>query len=80
MASGIYAVANIGRFQLFVGDASKIETTWPQLMAILNNGTHPHAALQQEWNKQGEQRRFTFHTRKEIADNQKIIGIEQIDT
>lgn len=80
MSSGIYAVANIGRFQLFVGDASAIETTWPRLMAILNSGTHPHAALQAEWNKQGEQRRFTFHTCQEIAGNQGIIGIEQIES
>ncbi|MBD2385482.1 hypothetical protein [Cylindrospermum sp. FACHB-282] len=80
MASGIYAVANIGRFQIFVGDASNIETAWPPLMAMLNSGTYPHGALQEEWNKQGEQRRFTFHTRKEIAGNQGIIGIEQLES
>jgi hypothetical protein len=80
MASGIYAVANIGRFKLFVGDASNIEKAWPPLMAMLNSGTHPNATLQEEWNKQGEQRRFTFHTGQEIAGNQGIIGIEQLES
>ncbi|WP_017653892.1 hypothetical protein [Fortiea contorta] len=47
---------------------------------MLNSGNHPHAALQAEWNREGDRRHFTFHTRKEIAENQQIIGIEQLES
>ncbi|MBW4562941.1 MAG: hypothetical protein KME32_17695 [Mojavia pulchra JT2-VF2] len=79
MASGIYAIANIGCFKLFVGDVSNIKINWPPLMDMLNSGNYPHMALQEEWNRVGEQRSFTFHTQDEIASNREIIGIEQIE-
>ncbi|MDZ8050465.1 MAG: hypothetical protein RMX68_010105 [Aulosira sp. ZfuVER01] len=78
MASGIYAIANIGRFKLFVGDVTSIKVLWPPILNMLNTGTYPHAALQQEWQQFGKLRRFTFHTHKEIAGDREIIGIENL--
>jgi hypothetical protein len=46
MTSGIYAIANIGRLKLFVGDASKVKEKWPPLLAILESGKHPNTVLQ----------------------------------
>jgi hypothetical protein len=79
MTSEIYAVANIGRLKLFVGDVSNIKVVWPPQLAILNHGNHPNTVLQEEWNREGKKRRFTFHTRAEIAGNREIIGIEQLE-
>jgi hypothetical protein len=78
MASGIYAIANIGRFKLFVGDVTSMKVVWPPILKMLNSGTYPHAALQQEWQQFGQLRRFTFHTQKEIAGDRNIIGIEHL--
>lgn len=78
MASGIYAIAHIGNLRLYVGDASKIKQKWPKLLNQFNSGTYPHALLQQEWNKQQGNRRFTFHTYKDIASDTQIINIEQL--
>lgn len=74
MASGIYAVAHIGHLKLFIGDASRIKNIWPSLLAQLDNGTYPNIALQTVWNLEGGKRRFTFHTWKDLA-NQEIIGL-----
>ncbi|AFY34837.1 hypothetical protein [Calothrix sp. PCC 7507] len=79
MSSKIYAIANIGRLKLFVSDVSNIKVVWPPQLEILNSGNHPNAALQEEWNREGDKRRFTFHTHKEIAGNREIIGIEQLE-
>ena len=78
MDYGIYAIANIGRLKVFVGDVHSIKVNWPRMLEMLNSGKYPHAALQQEWQKSGQQRHFTFHTKKEIAGDREIIGIEQI--
>jgi hypothetical protein len=79
MASGIYAIANIGRFKVFVGDVNSVKLVWPTILEMLNTGTYPHAELQREWQQLGQQRHFTFHTQKEIAGNREIIGIEQME-
>ena len=78
MPSGIYAVAHIGHLKLYVGDASRLKSTWSPLLAQLNSGTYPNTALQTVWNAEGGKRYFTFHTRKDLAQEQEIIGIEQL--
>ncbi|BAY30349.1 hypothetical protein NIES2107_21930 [Nostoc carneum NIES-2107] len=78
MASGIYAIANIGRFKLYVSDVNHIKKIWPSMLEVLNSGQHPHSALQQEWQQLAQQRYFTFHTQNEIAGNREIIGIERL--
>lgn len=78
MASGIYAIAHIGHLKLYAGDASNLQVTWPLLLAQLNSGTYPNAALQEVWNQQGHKRRFTFHTKPNIVGDTEIVGIEQL--
>ncbi|HAA32870.1 MAG TPA: hypothetical protein DCE56_40600 [Cyanobacteria bacterium UBA8553] len=78
MPSGIYAVAHIGNLKLYVSDASRLHSTWPLLLAQLNSGTYPNTTLQTVWNAEGGKRHFTFHTRKDLAQEYDIIGIEQL--
>ncbi|MFW6357822.1 MAG: hypothetical protein ACOC0N_01200 [Chroococcales cyanobacterium] len=37
MASGIYAIANIGKMKLYVCDVSKIQKSWPPILEQLND-------------------------------------------
>ncbi|MBD2102298.1 hypothetical protein [Leptolyngbya sp. FACHB-261] len=78
MASGVYALAHIGHLRLYVGDASAIKKLWPLLLEQLNSGTYPNAALLDAWNREGDKRRFSFHTLKDIATDRAIIGIERL--
>lgn len=78
MASGIYAIAHVGHMKLYIGDASCIKSSWPPIMAQLNSGIHPNAALQQVWNQAGGKRCFTFHTYQDLISKREIIGIEQL--
>ncbi|BAU08699.1 hypothetical protein NIES592_19600 [Fischerella major NIES-592] len=77
MSSGIYAIAHIGDFKLFVGEASKLSQKWPPMLVQLNSGTFPHAMLQQVWNIEGGKRHFSFHTKAEIISDQDILGVEE---
>lgn len=79
MASGIYAVAHIGHLKLYVGDASRIGSMWPPLLAQLEAGIHPNTTLQTVWNAEGGKRHFTFHTKKDLICDRSIIGLEQLD-
>ena len=78
MPSKIYAVAHIGHLKLYVGDTSQIRSIWPSLLAQLDSGTYPNTDLQKLWNAEGGKRYFTFHTRKDLAQQREIIGIEQL--
>jgi len=78
MASGIYAIAHIGRFKLYVGEVSKISKIWPVILAQLDSGTYPHAELQEAWNAQSNKRHFSFHTQKELIGHWEILGIEKL--
>ncbi len=78
MASGIYAIAHIGHLKLYVCDSSHLQKTWPLILAQLNSGTHPNTALQETWNAEGGKRHFTFHTKKDLVNNQEIIEIEKL--
>ncbi len=77
MASGVYAVINIGSFKLYVGDISTLKTRWPILMAALEQGNHPDCTLQAVWNQSAGQRRFTFHTRSQLESSLDISGLEE---
>lgn len=77
MASGIYAVINIGSLKLYVGSISTLKTRWPILMAALEQGNHPDCTLQETWNQSAGQRRFTFHTQSQLATSLDVVGLEQ---
>ncbi len=77
MKSGIFAVVNIDELKLYVGETHHLQTRWRLLMMLFINGKFPHSQLQAAWNRKGEERRFTFHTANEIAENQQILGKKQ---
>ena len=77
MKSGIFAVVNIGNLKLYVGETHHLQARWRLLMMLFINGKFPHSQLQAAWNQHGEERKFTFHTAKEIAENQQILGKKQ---
>lgn len=78
MASGIYAIAHIGHLKLYIGDASRLNSLWPPLLAQLTSGTYPNAALQAAWNTGGDKRHFSFHTRQDLVGHPEIVRIEQL--
>ncbi|TBR60306.1 hypothetical protein BLD44_021660 [Mastigocladus laminosus UU774] len=78
MYSGIYAIAHIGDFKLFVGEASQLSQKWPPILTQLNSGTFPDPVLQQVWNAEGGKRYFSFHTKTEIISDRDILGIEEL--
>lgn len=74
MASGIYAIANFGTIQLYVGEVQHLKTRWPKMMAQLEAGVFPDATIQQEWTQHRGDRRFTFHTAEQVDTDLKIRG------
>ncbi|MGD1939976.1 MAG: hypothetical protein ACFB0G_01565 [Leptolyngbyaceae cyanobacterium] len=74
MASGIYAVANFGSIQLYVGEVRHLKTRWPKMMSQLEQGKFPDQAIQQEWVKHRGDRRFTFHTAEQINAESTLRG------
>lgn len=74
MASGIYAVANFGSIQLYVGEVKQMKIRWPQMMAQLEQGQFPEPDIQREWLAHRSDRRFTFHTADHIQTHPKIRG------
>ncbi|MEO0541785.1 MAG: hypothetical protein AAFZ80_13120, partial [Cyanobacteria bacterium P01_A01_bin.105] len=71
------AVANIGRYRIYVGEAHHLKTRWPVIMQQLDQGKFPSARLQQAWYESGKNRRFTFHTAKQIVEDTTILGYKQ---
>ncbi|MGD1871599.1 MAG: hypothetical protein ACFB02_00950 [Mastigocoleus sp.] len=77
MKSGIFAVVNIGDIKLYIGEAHQLKGRWKALMTLFINGKFPHSQLQKAWNQKGNERRFTFHTANDVAQDKQIIGREQ---
>ncbi|MBP0000900.1 MAG: hypothetical protein J7641_18200 [Cyanobacteria bacterium SID2] len=73
MSPDIFAIVRIGEYKLLVGEAHRLREVWPPLLDRLNRGEFPHRELQQAWNQTGNQRRFSFHTGREIAADRSII-------
>lgn len=74
MASGIFALANIGSVRLYVGEAHHLKTRWPQIMARLEQGQFADQTVQAAWQRSAGERRFTFHTAQDIKQDESIRG------
>ncbi|MDB9527694.1 hypothetical protein PN498_16995 [Oscillatoria sp. CS-180] len=74
MASGIYAIANFGSVQLYVGEVSHLKSRWPKMMAQLDEGTFPDEIIQQEWQQHKGDRRFNFYTAEQVNADRQIRG------
>ncbi len=77
MASGIFAVANIGPVRLYVGEAHHIKTRWPQILSLLEQGQFTDAVVQHAWNTTAGDRRFSFHTAQDIDSEDTLRGRQQ---
>lgn len=77
MSSGIFAVANIGKYRLYVGESHQLKPRWAKMMTLLAQGAFPSRKIQQAWQESGKERRFTFHTAKEISEDTKLYGYRQ---
>lgn len=77
MASGIFAVANIGAVRLYIGEVKHIKTRWPKILGQLEQGTFADPAVQQAWQMSRGDRRFSFHTGKEIEADAALWGRRQ---
>lgn len=77
MSSGIFAVATIGNYRLYVGESHQLKPRWAKMMTLLVQGTFPSQKIQQAWEEFGKDRRFTFHTAQEISDDVKLVNYRQ---
>lgn len=77
MSSGIFAVATVGKYRLYVGESHQLKPRWAKMMTLLVQGTFPSPKIQQAWQESGKDRRFTFHTAKEISGDTKLYGYRQ---
>ncbi len=73
----LYAVAQIGTLLLYVGNTRTLKDRWPPILANLEAGRYPHAALQNAWTRLEGQRNFKFHARKTLLEMRHVINIEQ---
>ncbi len=75
--SGIFAIAHIGPYKIYVGETSQLKQRWAGLMHLLDRGHYPDAAVQQAWTEQQGDRHFSFRTAQDIARNPDVIGLGQ---
>jgi hypothetical protein len=68
MKDKIYAVVNIDRQKLFVGEADRLTIDWPPVLALLNSGKYSDIEFQTAWNRAANKRYFSFHTWQDLAD------------
>lgn len=74
MASGIFAVANIGSVRLYIGEVHQLQHRWAKIMAQLEEGTFADPVVQRAWQAVQGDRRFSFHTAKDINSDEAIRG------
>ena len=77
MSSGIFAVANVGKYRLYVGESHKLKARWAKMMTMFLQGTFQSQTIQQAWQESSKERKFTFHTAKEISEDTKLYGYRQ---
>lgn len=77
MASGIFALVNIGPIRLYIGAVHHLKTRWPDILNQLEQGTFADPAVQQAWKTVQGDRRFSFHTADEINADETIRGRQQ---
>lgn len=77
MSSGIFAVANIGKYRLYVGETHQLKARWAKMMGMFAQGTFPSKKIQQAWRESGKERRFTFHTAQQLSEETTIFNYRQ---
>ncbi|PLZ90569.1 hypothetical protein [Fischerella thermalis] len=59
MSSDIYAIAHIGDFKLFVGEASKLSQKWPLISCTWKYECQIHNYVQEESSVEGKVKKKT---------------------
>ncbi len=77
MSSKIFAIAHIGRFNIYVGTTEQLKTRWEVIERQLERGQYPHVEIQAAWRDSGSDCRFTFRTAQDIAENPDALGLHQ---
>lgn len=79
--SGIYRIVNTNSGNLYVGSAVNLAKRWQHHKEDARNGTHYSKALQNAWDKHGEDA-FSFEVIEYVENPDKLIEREQywIDT
>ncbi len=77
MSSGIFAVATIGKYRLYVGETHLLKERWAKMLALFAKGAFPSDKLQQAWQESKEERKFTFHTAEQISGDKNMFGYRQ---
>ncbi|MBT9313173.1 GIY-YIG nuclease family protein [Leptothoe kymatousa] len=77
MQSGIFAIANIGKYRLYVGESHQLKERWAKMLYMFDQGKFPSKRLQAAWQESGEERKFTFHTAAEISEDTQLFGYRQ---
>lgn len=78
MRSGIFAVVNIGKLRLYIGETHQIEERWSPVLQQLSQGMHPNSTLQEEWERHKGQRRLTFHVAQDLISDRSLLGRAQL--
>ncbi len=74
MASGIFAVANIGSVRLYVGEVHQLKSRWAEILVQLEKGTFADSVVQEAWVSARGDRRFSFHTAKDLDADATMRG------
>ncbi|MEM9003194.1 MAG: hypothetical protein AAGE59_06660 [Cyanobacteria bacterium P01_F01_bin.86] len=74
MASGIFAVANIGSVRLYVGEVHLLKPRWAEILVQLEKGTFADSVVQDAWRAANGDRRFSFHTAQDLDNDQTMRG------
>ncbi|MDY6784278.1 MAG: hypothetical protein SW833_17315 [Cyanobacteriota bacterium] len=80
MQSGIFAIATVGEFKLYIGELSQLQPRWQEIVEQLREGLYPDPRLQQAWREDRRRRQFTFYTALEIAGDDSILGRQNFFT
>ncbi|MEM9809299.1 MAG: hypothetical protein AAF959_28955 [Cyanobacteria bacterium P01_D01_bin.56] len=77
MSSGIFAVATIGKYRLYVGETHLLKERWAKMLTLFAKGDFPSDKLQKAWQESNKERKFTFHTAEQISEDKQIFGYRQ---
>ena len=77
MSSGIFAVATIGKYRLYVGETHQLKDRWSKMLVLFAQGTFPSETLQKAWQASNKERKFTFHTAEQISQEKNLYGYRQ---
>ena len=85
LPAGVFQIKNSINHKIFIGSSTDLKSTWNSQRFQLENGLHPNAALQNDWNEHGAAN-FTYEVLAEhkVSDDpaanvkQELKTLEQM--